>query len=169
MSGAYRGDLEAAHARIAELEGVVAGLKDQEARVLDGRFPALEAEVARLRGVADPVASARRRKRIAIFGAVCPFLGMIFSYAGLLAPAVLCGGMFVFSLAMALAESRYAKANDDLLAEAEKKLADARRIAKLERQLAETKVRVASEASLDVARVVDEVESGGEAGVRRRA
>lgn len=166
MSGEYRDELGAAHARIEELEQKVRVLEEDAnpaTRPRDGKFPELEAEVARLRKEADPQANARRRTQLSVVGAAFPLLGMVFTFLKLPLVAASCSVVFVGLVIAGIVLATRLTTKSRELKEAESKLSDARRIAELESKLA--KVRVASPDDS----VVDEVEGGAEAGVRRRA
>lgn len=147
MSGEYRDELAAAHARIAELEEKVRVLAEEvnaAPRPLEGHFPELEAEVVRLRKVAEPAASARRRERLTILGALLPLVGMLLMAFHYPVAATVCSVLFMLTIFMStVVLTNRQKTNMRRLKDAEAKLLDARRIAELEAALAGTKLRVA--------------------------
>jgi hypothetical protein len=149
MSGEYRDDLSAAHARIAELEEKVRALEEEAGKpavVADGRFPELEAEVARLRGPADPLKNAQLRTRLTWISIVFPLLGMTFSFLHLPIFATFMSSLFLIAIVTNQVIARRLPTAKARLNAAEAKLTDARRIAELEQKLAETRVRIAAPA-----------------------
>lgn len=146
----YRDDLTAAHARIAELEDKVRVL-EEEARgaptVMEGRFPELEGEIARLGVLTDPVRNAQVRTRLSWIGAAFPLLGMVLTFLHQPVAATAVSLMFTVLLAYNFQLGRTLKARQRELAALEAKLADKRRIAELEGRLGAPdaeKVRVAA-------------------------
>lgn len=141
----YRDELAAAHARIAELEEKVHSLEDAaraEAEVWTGKFPELEAEVARRRERADPKKTEKKRATVAWVSAVFPLIGMTFTFLHLPLFATMCSGVFIALLVYNwIFLTRRMKENAAHLQDAEAKLHDAQRIAELETKLA-AKVRV---------------------------
>lgn len=147
MSGEYRDELAAAHARIAELEDKLRAATEEPAGKprSEGRFPELEARVAELRKATDEVAYNRRRTALSILGSVFPLGAGLFSYAYLPVPAAVCSIVFIMFIAYNAFLARRLKTAKKELVEAEAKLGGALRIADLEEQLAARKVRVAPE------------------------
>ncbi|MBX3233100.1 MAG: hypothetical protein KIT84_13100 [Labilithrix sp.] len=147
MSGEYRDDLSAAHARIAELEEKVRALQEEAAPkplTPDGRFPELEEKVALLRRRAHEGNHARRRTILSLVGAIFPLLGMMFSFLHLPLVAAVCSVVFITFIVLNLSLAHTFKTAKKELAEAEAKLANALRIADLESRLAAKNVRVAA-------------------------
>lgn len=151
MADGYRDPLAAAHARIAELEEKIATLETERASTqfsAQGRFPELETKVAALKLRTDDTLAAQRRVWLTRIGILFPLLSAVFSFLHLPIYATVASVVFIGMMLFNLRNQAVLKSDRKLLAEAQKELADAHRIAELESKLAEKeeRARVAPEA-----------------------
>lgn len=153
--GEYRDPLGAAHARIAELEEKVSSLEAERAaskRIpAPGQFPELDTKVEGLRIRTNEKLNAQRRMWLTWIGIAFPIASGIFSMMHLPIYSAIASVIFIALILLNLRNQSRLKADKVLLAEAEKELADAHRIAELEAKLAETeqRVRVAEQAEAE--------------------
>lgn len=140
----YRDELTAAHSRIAELEDKVAALEEGASRetalamqhgVAEARFQELEADVERRRKDADPARAASLRLKFSVAGIVLALTGAGFSMAHLPLGSIFASGLFIFCILAGFLATAKLPENKRALLEAERRLADARSLARLEAQV----------------------------------